>query len=69
MSKKVFKIPVIWEMSGYIKVEADTLDEAIKKFDEKEASDDDYALPEGNYVDSSFQREDEEICQIMNENV
>lgn len=64
----VFKIPVIWEMSGYIKVEADTLDEAIKKFDEKENSADDYPLPEGNYVDGSFQRENEEMCELNNQN-
>jgi hypothetical protein len=63
---KTFKIPVIWEMGGYINIEAETLDEAIKKFDEEW---DKYPLPEDTefYIDGSFQREDDEICELNNQ--
>ena len=30
-----WKIPVTWEVFGIVEIEAESLDEAIKKFDEK----------------------------------
>lgn len=65
---KIFKIPVSWEVFGIVRVEAETLDEAIKKFDETEQSGHGYPLPEGEYIDGSFKREDEETCTINNLN-
>lgn len=47
--KKMWKIPVTWEMYGMVCYEADTIDEAIEK-----ALNDDGPLPEGEYVDGSF---------------
>ena len=51
MDKK-WKIPVTWEMSGFIEVSKDkcpTLKEAMKY-----ATSDEVDLPDGEYVDSSF---------------
>lgn len=51
MNKK-WKIPVTWEMSGFIEVSEDkcpTLKEAMKY-----AASDEVDLPDGEYVDSSF---------------
>lgn len=46
-----FKIPVSWEMSGIIEVEANTLEKALEYFN---TNSDDIPLPDGEYVDSSF---------------
>jgi len=43
-----FLIPVYWEVSADIEVEADSLEEAYQKANE-------VALPEGNYIDGSFE--------------
>ena len=65
---KTYKIPVTWEVYSHIEVEADSLEEAIKIFDDKENSDEDYGLPtDPEYVDGSFKREDEEICSLNNQ--
>lgn len=50
---KKWRIPVEWVMTGIITVEAETLSDAIKKFDEKR---DEYPLPDGYYLEDSFQR-------------
>jgi hypothetical protein len=62
---KTWKIPVTWEAYGIVEIEAETLDEAIKIFDETE---DEISLPtDSEYVDSSFRREqDEETIQLHN---
>lgn len=55
------KLPVTWEVFGIVEVEANSIDEAIKKFDE---SCDYIPLPNGEYVDGSFNlscREEEYI--------
>ena len=46
---KTWKIPVTWEMCGIVEVEANTLEEAMEL-----ALDNDVELPEGDYVDDSF---------------
>lgn len=53
---KKFKIPVYWEMYARIEVEANSLEEAIEIFDQKEQSADPYGLPDGYYLDDSFER-------------
>lgn len=49
---KEWRIPVVWQEYGFVNIEADTLAEAMKI-----ARDDDgeIPLPEGNYVDDSWQ--------------
>lgn len=42
---------VTWEMAGYVEVEADSVEEAMEKFNKES----DYMrLPNGDYVDGSF---------------
>ena len=46
---KTYKIPVVWQMHGYVEVEADSLSEAIR---EAQAA----PLPEdGSYIEGSFE--------------
>lgn len=47
---KKWKVPVTWEMAGFVEIEAPTLEKAI----ETVKSDPHIELPEGEYVDSSF---------------
>lgn len=68
MVKHIFKIPVSWEVSSFIHIEAETLDEAILIFDKEETEGDGYSLPSDHeYIDGTFRREDEESCQLNNE--
>lgn len=46
----IFRIPLVWMEYGYMNIEADTLEKAIKI-----ALDAETPLPEGNYVDESVQ--------------
>ena len=70
MDKK-WKIPVTWEMSGFIEVSKDkcpTLKEAMKYATSAEAD-----LPDGEYVDSSFRlthgmEEIETVREVYNNN-
>lgn len=70
MNKK-WKIPVTWEMSGFIEVSKDkcpTLKEAMKYATSAEAD-----LPDGEYVDSSFRlthgmEEIETVREVYNNN-
>ena len=59
---KKFKIPVSWEMCGCLEIEAETLQEAVNLAIEKM---DEFPLPEGNYIDSSF-KVDAEDAEIYN---
>lgn len=45
------RLAVSWEMCGYIDIEANTLEKAMKKFNEES---DCIELPNGDYVDGSF---------------
>lgn len=47
---KTWEIPVSWEMVGMAKIQAATLEEAI----EIARTDDSIELPDGEYVDGSF---------------
>ena len=53
---KKFKIPVSWSLMADVIVQADSLEEAITKAEEIE-------LPEGEYVDGSFEVNTEVIWQ------
>ena len=57
---KLYKIPVMWQMYGYMDIEAETLDEA-----RNEAYHFLRTLPEGNYVEDSFEV-DEDVVEGMN---
>ena len=53
------KLPVTWEVCGMIEIEADSIEDAVAKFDK----DIDYIglPPNGEYVDGSFDLSDREI--------
>lgn len=59
------KVAVTWEMSGYVDIKADSMEDAMEKFKKEN---DDIDLPtDGEYVDGSFQlsSDDVEIMKIM----
>ena len=56
MSKKIYTIPVVWQMIGTITIEADSFDSAIDAA--KEAD-----LPEGSYLENSFEIDYEGISE------
>ena len=56
---KEYKIPCSWEMYGYMMVEAESLEEAVRKAEE------DLPLPKGKYVDGSFVI-DEQMLEELN---
>lgn len=47
---KTYRIPVAWQMYGHITVEAENLEDAIEQ-----AEDTNTPLPEGSYVQGSFE--------------
>lgn len=47
---KTWKIPVAWQMYGFVRVEAHTLEEAFEIAAAPETP-----LPDGDYVDDSFE--------------
>ncbi|MBQ2389281.1 MAG: hypothetical protein II305_04420 [Clostridia bacterium] len=53
---KTWIIPVSWEMCGKVKIQANSLDEAI----EIAENDSSIGLPEGDYVDASWKAEVED---------
>lgn len=55
--KKYWKIPVTWEMYGWVEAEGDSIEEALENFRRDE---DEYGLPEGEYVDGSFRLSDDD---------
>ena len=62
--KKYYKIPVSWEMCGFVKIGAESLEEALSIFDREE---DMIELPNGEYIDGSFRREEDiDVIEIYN---
>lgn len=59
--RKTWKIPVSWEMCGYVHIDAPTLAEAMEKV---RSDNDDIPLPAGDYVDGSFCLSYEEEAEI-----
>ena len=67
---QIFKIPVYWEVSSRIDVEAESLEEALEKFDGFENDQEGYPLPtDWEYLDGSFSREDIEFCKLVNSEI
>lgn len=56
-----YKIPCSWQMYGMMEIEADSLEEAVEI-----ANSDEQNLPEGSYVEASFEV-DEEILDFENQ--
>ena len=57
MSKQ--RIAVTWEMYGYVEIEADSLEEAMEKFEDES---DFIKLPvNGDYVDGSFRLSTDDV--------
>ena len=56
------KVAVTWEMCGYVDIDAETMEEAMEKFNENS----DYIkLPtNGEYVDGSFQLSSEDVEEM-----
>ena len=48
---KNYRVPVVWQMYGFVEVEADSLTEAKRKAI-------DAPLPEGDYLEGSFEIDD-----------
>ena len=61
MSKK-YKIPCSWIMYGFAEVEADSFDEAVEIVESSETN-----LPEGSYVEASFEVDHEVLEDWKNE--
>ena len=52
--KEFFKIPVEWSVYSFVEIEAESIEEAVKIFDETE---EEIPLPtEAEYIEGSFQR-------------
>lgn len=50
---KTYKVPVVWQMHGYVKVKAENMAEAV---DEVEDGGGDMPLPmDGSYIEGSFE--------------
>lgn len=56
------KVAVTWEMCGYVDIDADTMEEAMEKFNNES----DYIkLPtNGEYVDGSFQLTSDDVEEM-----
>ncbi len=50
VTRKTFRIPLVWQEYGHVSVEAETLDEAIEY-----ALGPECPLPEGSYIDESVE--------------
>lgn len=65
---KTWKIPVTWEVYGMVKIEANTLEEAMEIARDDEGV---IPLPEGDYVDGSWrltETDKELVRELYNDN-
>ena len=62
-SDKIYEVAVSWAETGIVPIEADNLEAAIEKAEE---TIDDIPLPEGDYLDGSFQI-DKDTTKILHE--
>lgn len=44
----IYKLPCVWEVMGYMHIQADTMEEAIQEAYDRAS------LPDGEYVENSF---------------
>ena len=58
---KTYKIPVSWQVYGTVNIEAENIEEAIEL-----AGGDEIPLPEGDYIDGSWEV-DGELAYDMND--
>lgn len=56
--KKTFRLPVTWEVCGFVNVTAESLEEAVQDFNENV---DEYELPDSEYVDGTFRLTEDNI--------
>lgn len=64
---KKFKIPVTWEMSGFVEVEAESLEDAVERFDNGYG--DMCGLPKNSeYIEESLRRscDDLPVQDVLN---
>ena len=64
---KKFKIPVTWEMSGFVEVEAKSLEDTVERFDNGYG--DMCGLPKNSeYIEESFRRscDDLPVQDVLN---
>lgn len=61
-NRKIWKVPVTWEMCGFVEVEADTAEDAVHLVVEDL---DDMPLPKGYYVDDSFRVSSDVLDEVM----
>lgn len=57
------KLPVTWEVCGIVEVEASSIEEAVRIFNDECAE---IPLPKGSYVDGSFQLTGNEDIALYN---
>ncbi|MEA3295542.1 MAG: hypothetical protein U9Q27_00140 [Patescibacteria group bacterium] len=62
MTKKLYKIVVLWTETGTILIKDDNIESAIKK---AERTIDNIKLPEGEYLSESFQI-DKDVTRLLN---
>ena len=56
---KTYKIPVVWQMYGYVEVEAESMSEAVNKAY-------DAPLPDnGEYLETSFEVDEAGIVDVV----
>ena len=56
------KVAVTWEMCGYVDIDAETMEEAMEKFNEES---EDIEIPRnGEYVDGSFQLTSDDVEEM-----
>lgn len=67
-AKKEFKIPVSWEVSDFVKVQADTLEEALEYMEEHE-DEIPIDMSDAEYIDGSYQYGSYEESALYNEDI
>ena len=61
----IYKIPCVWQMYGYHRVEANSLSEAVDL-----VLSDEMGLPDGEYLEASFEvDQDHAIVEDLNEGI
>ena len=65
---KKFKLPVSWEMSGEIEIEAEDQKDFMEKVEKYRENNDELGLPSnGEYIDASFVIADDDVILSMDD--
>lgn len=59
---KLYKVPIYWQMSAYVDVEADSPEDAIEKARLKYGNPTEPLPEDGEYIDDSFEVEENADC-------